>query len=110
MRVHPSPPEAEVVTLHTQPVYTVVMLGFARGFPYLAGTHPALAQVPRLDTPRTRVPAGSVAIAAAQTGIYPTDSAGGWRLLGRTDVVLFDPHRWPPSPLAPGGRVRLRAI
>lgn len=100
----------DVVAWHTEPTYTVVMLGFSRGFPYLAGTHPALADVPRLDTPRTRVPAGSVALAASQTGIYPADSPGGWRLLGRTTATLFDPLAWPPTPLRPGGRVRLRAV
>ena len=85
------------------------MIGFAPGFPYLSGLDPALA-LPRLATPRTRVPAGSVAIGGAQTGIYPRESPGGWRLLGRTPLRLFDPQRDPPSLLAPGDRVRFVAI
>jgi KipI family sensor histidine kinase inhibitor len=85
------------------------MIGFAPGFPYLSGLDPALA-LPRLATPRTAVPAGSVAIGGAQTGIYPRESPGGWRLLGRTPVRLFDPMREPPALLAPGDRVRFRAI
>lgn len=100
----------EVVALHTRPEYTVVMLGFSRGFPYLAGMEPALTGIPRLATPRTRVPAGAVGIALDQTGIYPMASPGGWRLLGSTDAVLFDPERWPPTPLQPGSSVRFRAV
>jgi KipI family sensor histidine kinase inhibitor len=96
---------AEVVARHTAPTYTVACLGFSRGFPYLDGLDPAL-RVPRRDTPRARVPAGSVAIAAEQAGIYPQTSPGGWHLLGRTDVSLFDPDREPPALLAPGNRVR----
>ena len=80
------------------------MIGFAPGFPYLSGLDPSLA-LPRLATPRTRVPAGSVAIGGAQTGIYPRESPGGWRLLGRTPLRLFDPQRASPSLLAPGDRV-----
>lgn len=94
---------------HAAGDYTVAMIGFAPGFPYLAGLDPALA-LPRLATPRTRVPAGSVAIGGAQTGIYPRESPGGWRLLGRTPLRLFDPQRTPPALLAPGDRVRFRAI
>lgn len=100
----------EVVALHTRPEYTVVMLGFSRGFPYLAGLDPALTGIPRLAAPRTRVPAGAVGIALDQTGIYPMASPGGWRLLGSTDAVLFDPERWPPSPLQSGSRLRFRAV
>ena len=96
---------AEVVARHTAPTYTVACLGFSRGFPYLDGLDPAL-RLPRRDTPRARVPAGSVAIAAEQAGIYPQTSPGGWHLLGRTDVPLFDPGREPPALLAPGDRVR----
>ncbi len=98
----------EVVARHSAVTYTVVLLGFSRGFPYLDGTPPPLDRVGRLATPRTRVPAGSLAVAAGQTGIYPADSPGGWHLLGRTDAVLFDPARTPPALLAPGDRVRLR--
>ena len=95
----------EVVALHSSVDYVVAFLGFARGFPYLAGL-PAQLHVPRRDTPRTRVPAGSVAIAHDQCGIYPSASPGGWHLLGTTDTVLFDPDLDPPSPFAPGDLVR----
>lgn len=79
-----------LVTLHAAPVYRVHMLGFTPGFPYLGGLDPRIA-VPRLASPRTRIPAGSVAIGGEQTGIYPLESPGGWRLLGRTPLRLFDP-------------------
>lgn len=89
--------------------YTVAMIGFAPGFPYLFGLDPALA-LPRLSTPRVRVPAGSVGVAGGQTGIYPRESPGGWRLLGRTPLRLFDPGNEPPSALQPGDHVRFVAI
>jgi KipI family sensor histidine kinase inhibitor len=95
----------EVVRRHTEPEYTVAFLGFSPGFPYLVGLDPAL-EVPRRDTPRTSIPAGSVGLAGTQTGIYPTASPGGWQLIGRTDVTLFDPGRDPPALLGPGGRLR----
>ena len=95
----------EVVRRHTAPEYTVAFLGFSPGFPYLVGLDPAL-EVPRRDTPRTSIPAGSVGLAGNQTGIYPTASPGGWQLIGRTDVTLFDPARDPPALLAPGTRLR----
>lgn len=95
----------DVIARHSAPEYSVAMLGFAPGFPYLLGLDPALA-VPRLATPRLRVPAGSVGIGAAQTGIYPRTGPGGWRIVGRTDATLFDPLRDPPALLAPGDRVR----
>lgn len=94
---------------HAAAEYRVAMIGFAPGFPYLAGLPDALA-LPRLATPRTRIPAGSVAIGGRQTGIYPRESPGGWRILGRTPLRLFDPGRAPPALLAPGDRVRFRAI
>ena len=100
---------AELIARHSMGIYTVAMIGFAPGFPYLSGLDPSLA-LPRLATPRTRVPAGSVAIGGAQTGIYPRESPGGWRLLGRTPLRLFDPQRTSPSLLAPGDRVRFVAI
>ncbi len=100
---------AELIARHSAAIYTVAMIGFAPGFPYLSGLDPSLA-LPRLVTPRTRVPAGSVAIGGAQTGIYPRESPGGWRLLGRTPLRLFDPERASPSLLAPGDRVRFVAI
>lgn len=99
----------ELITRHTATTYTVAMIGFAPGFPYLLGLDESLA-LPRLDTPRTQVPAGSVAIGGAQTGIYPRMSPGGWRLLGRTPRVLFDAARAPPSLLSPGDRVRFVPI
>jgi KipI family sensor histidine kinase inhibitor len=95
----------EVVRRHTAPEYTVAFLGFSPGFPYLVGLDPAL-EVPRRDTPRTSIPAGSVGLAGSQTGIYPAASPGGWQLIGRTDVTLFDPGRDPPALLAPGARLR----
>lgn len=98
-----------MVERHVAPLYTVAMIGFMPGFPYLDGLDPALA-LPRLATPRSRVPAGSVGIGGAQTGIYPRESPGGWRLLGRTPLTLFDPAAEPPSRLLPGDRVRFVAI
>lgn len=95
----------EVVARHAAVEYRVAMLGFAPGFPYLLGLDPSLA-TPRLAQPRARVEAGSVAIGGAQTGIYPRPGAAGWRVIGRTDVVLFDPAREPASLLQPGDRVR----
>jgi len=86
----------------------VAFCGFAPGFAYLTGLPPEW-DVPRLPAPRPRVPAGSVALAGGYAGIYPTASPGGWRLVGRTDVVLFDVHRDPPALLAPGTRARLVA-
>jgi inhibitor of KinA len=94
-----------MIHLHSQATYTVYMLGFTPGFPYLGGLPDALA-TPRLKTPRQRVPAGSVGIAGAQTGIYPLATPGGWRLIGWTPVVLFDPTRTPPALMQPGDRVR----
>jgi KipI family sensor histidine kinase inhibitor len=96
---------AEVVRRHTAPEYTVAFLGFSPGFPYLVGLDPAL-EVPRRDTPRTSIPAGSVGLAGNQTGIYPTASPGGWQLIGRTELKLFDPGRDPPALLAPGAHLR----
>jgi KipI family sensor histidine kinase inhibitor len=94
---------------HATAEYTVAMLGFAPGFPYLLGLDPAL-HMTRRATPRTHVPAGSVGIGGAQTGIYPCELPGGWQLIGRTPRVLFDPQREPPCLLAPGDKVRFRAI
>ncbi|OXM74743.1 MULTISPECIES: 5-oxoprolinase subunit PxpB [Amycolatopsis] len=99
----------EVVELHTGATYTVAFTGFAPGFGYLTGLPEPLRQS-RLDTPRTRVPAGSVAIAGEFTGVYPRSSPGGWRLLGHTDAVLFDSRASRPALLAPGDRVRFRRI
>jgi KipI family sensor histidine kinase inhibitor len=100
---------AQLAQRHAAGEYTVAMIGFAPGFPYLLGLDPALA-LPRLATPRTSVAAGSVGIGGAQTGIYPRESPGGWRLIGRTPLVLFDPTQEPPALLAPGDRVRFVAV
>jgi KipI family sensor histidine kinase inhibitor len=81
------------------------MLGFMPGFPYLGPVDPAI-QVPRLSTPRAKVPAGSIGLAGAQTGIYPRESPGGWQIVGRTAEWLFDASRDIPARLAPGDRVR----
>jgi 5-oxoprolinase (ATP-hydrolysing) subunit B len=96
---------AEVIALHAAPTYTVACLGFSRGFPYLDGLDPVL-RLPRRDSPRARVPAGAVAIAADQAGIYPQPMPGGWHVLGHTDAVLFDETAEPPALLAPGDQVR----
>ena len=100
---------SEVVARHVAPTYDVAFCGFAPGFAYLRGVDPALV-VPRHDSPRTRVPAGSVALAAGYTGVYPRSTPGGWQLIGRTDAPLLDPLRDPPALLAPGTRVRFRAV
>lgn len=84
--------QAEIIRRHCAVTYQVQCLGFAPGFPYLRGLDPQL-QTPRLDTPRTMIPAGSVAIAAGQTGIYPLATPGGWNIIGHTDLCLFDPNR-----------------
>lgn len=100
--------EDEVVARHCAVEYRVAMLGFSPGFPYLLGLDPRL-EMPRLDTPRTHVPAGSVGIGGAQAGIYPQAGPGGWRIIGRTTLALFDPLRNPPTLIAPGDRVRFVA-
>jgi KipI family sensor histidine kinase inhibitor len=101
--------EAEVVARHTAATYTVAFCGFSPGFAYLAGLDPLL-HVPRLASPRTRVPAGSVAVADRWTAAYPRESPGGWRLLGRTATPLWDLERDPPALLVPGTSVVLRAV
>ena len=89
---------------HSEPDYLVYLLGFAPGFAYLGDLHPALV-LPRRASPRTRVPAGSVAIAGGQTGVYPLTTPGGWHLLGSTSVSMFDPAREPAALLKAGDRV-----
>lgn len=100
---------ARVVELHTAPTYFVAMLGFAPGFPYLVGLDRRLVTA-RRSTPRPRVPRGSVAIGGEHTGVYPFESPGGWHLIGRTPVTLFDVARDPPSLLEAGDQVRFVAI
>lgn len=99
----------DVVGALTTAELTVAFCGFAPGFGYLTGL-PAELHVPRRSTPRTRVPAGSVALAGPYAGVYPQASPGGWQLVGRTDAVLFDVDRDPPALLAPGTVVRLRQV
>jgi KipI family sensor histidine kinase inhibitor len=94
-----------VVERHGATEFVSAFCGFAPGFAYLAGL-PAAYAVPRLDSPRTKVPTGSVGLAGTWCGVYPSASPGGWRLLGRTDVTLWDPERAEPALLPPGTRVR----
>ncbi len=98
-----------VVALHTAEQYHIYCLGFSPGFP-LCGVLPEKIRVPRRNSPRTEVPAGSVAIAGAQTGIYPTASPGGWNLLGRTPAVLFQLHSEPPLVYQPGDFIQFRSV
>jgi KipI family sensor histidine kinase inhibitor len=97
--------EGDAIRLHTSTPYRVYMLGFLPGFAYLGPVDARIA-MPRLDVPRMRVSAGSVGIAGAQTGIYPCDSPGGWRIIGRTNLRLFDSTRAEPFLLKAGDRVR----
>ena len=99
----------DLVRRHAAGAYTVRFLGFAPGFPYI-GDLPAELAVPRLDSPRTTTPTGSVAIAERYTGIYPAELPGGWRVIGRTPLTLFDPSKDPPALLLAGDRVRFEAI
>ncbi len=101
--------EDDVIRLHTGTVYTVFFLGFVPGFAYLGELPPPL-HIQRLATPRTRVPPGSVAIANAQTGVYPFPTPGGWRLIGRTPLKIFDPARPTMSLLEIGQQVRFTRI
>ena len=98
----------ELVAIHTAAEYRVFFLGFVPGFAY-CGLLDTRIVAPRLERPRERVPAGAVAIADGQTAVYPLDSPGGWRLIGRTELALFDPLRDPPALLRPGDRVRFLA-
>jgi KipI family sensor histidine kinase inhibitor len=100
---------AEIVERHAAPVYVVAFCGFSPGFAYLTGLDPLL-RLPRRSTPRTRVPAGSVAVADEFAGVYPAAGPGGWHLLGCTDAVLWDVERDPPALLPPGTRVRFEAV
>ena len=95
----------EVAAMHAEADFEVAFCGFSPGFAYLTGV-PEPLRVPRLDRPRTAVPAGSVALAGEYTGVYPRRSPGGWRLIGRTSLRVWDPAADPPTPLLPGTRVR----
>jgi inhibitor of KinA len=107
-RLHDLRPD-EVVEIHAGAEYEAFFLGFAPGFAYL-GPLPAPIVTPRLDAPRPRVPAGSVAIAGGQTAIYPAETPGGWRLIGRTDLRPWDVTRDPPALILPGDRVRFLPV
>lgn len=101
--------EKEVVRIHSEKEYPVYMVGFIAGFPYLEKVADEIA-TPRLETPRLKVPAGSVGIAGKQTGIYTRESPGGWRLIGRTPLKLFDSSWSPPALLQPGDIVKFKPI
>jgi len=102
-------PELEVIKIHTQNIYHVFMIGFSPGFPYLGGLDKRL-ECPRLATPRIKVNAGSVAIAGNQTGVYPSESSGGWRIIGKTEIKLFDLSKNIPSILSPGMKIKFVSI
>ena len=99
----------DVIQIHSSADYLVYMMGFTPGFPYLGGMSERIA-TPRLQTPRTLIPAGSVGIAEKQTGVYPVASPGGWQLIGRTPVQLFDPQTEPPVAVEAGDYVRFVSI
>jgi inhibitor of KinA len=106
---HAGIPPEEVVRIHSSPTYHVYFLGFSPGFVYLGGL-PEILHTPRLATPRTSIAGGSVGIAGSQTGIYPVDSPGGWKLIGRTPLRMFDPAATPPTRLQPGDRMKFAPI
>lgn len=99
----------EIIRLHTGTTYTVYMLGFLPGFPYM-GTVPDLLNTPRLNKPRLNIPAGSVGIAGLQTGIYPLASPGGWNIIGQTPLQLFDASQQNPCYFQPGDQVQFTPV
>ena len=101
--------EEQIIDIHSSKPYYVFMIGFSPGFPYLGGLDKRL-ECPRLPTPRVEVPAGSVAIADRQTGIYPFKSSGGWRIIGNTNLKLFDKKNENPSLIKPGIRVKFTPL
>ena len=101
--------EQEVVAIHSATDYLIYMMGFSPGFAYLGGLDERLT-TPRLESPRTQIPAGAVGIAESQTGVYPVASPGGWQLIGRTPLKLFDPARNPPALLSAGDYVRFTPL
>ena len=101
--------EEEVIKLHSEPEYLIYMLGFTPGFTYLGGLNDAI-ETPRLKTPRVKIPAGSVGIAGKQTGVYPIDSPGGWQLIGRTPVKMYDPDREVPILPQAGQYIKFKAV
>ena len=106
---HTKLPAEEIIAIHTGTPYLVYMLGFTAGFPYLGGMSEKIA-TPRLKTPRTKIPAGSVGIAASQTGLYPIESPGGWQLIGRTPIKAFSPQSQNPFLFAAGDYLQFRAV
>lgn len=101
--------EEEVINIHTGTDYLIYMMGFSPGFPYLGGMSDEIA-TPRLDSPRTKIPAGSVGIAGSQTGVYPNESPGGWQIIGQTPLKLYDPQSEKPILLSTGNYVRFKSI
>ncbi|WP_432353551.1 5-oxoprolinase subunit PxpB [Sporosarcina sp. A2] len=101
--------EEDVIDIHTSGIYTVQMLGFAPGFPFLAGMSPRIA-APRRSNPRLQIPPRSVGIAGGQTGIYPIETPGGWQLIGKTPMELFLPEETPPSLLRSGDQLTFFSI
>ncbi len=99
----------EIISLHSEKVYDVYFIGFLPGFMYLGGLNSRLF-VPRLTTPRLRVPKGAVAIGGQQTGIYPCESPGGWHIIGRSPIDFFNPHETNPCFVNPGDQIRFYAI
>ncbi|MEC7920644.1 MAG: 5-oxoprolinase subunit PxpB [Chloroflexota bacterium] len=97
--------QEQIIDIHSSKSYYVFMVGFSPGFPYLGGLDKRL-ECPRLSTPRVEVPAGSVAIADKQTGIYPLKSSGGWRIIGNTNLKLFDETKNNPSLISPGMKIK----
>lgn len=98
-----------IISLHTAKVYLVNFLGFLPGFPYLSGLHKKL-HTPRLETPRLQIPAGSVGIGGAQTGVYPSNSPGGWNIIGQTPLALFNVNQNPPNLLKAGDYIKFESI
>ncbi len=99
----------QVIECHSAPTYHVYMVGFLPGFPYLGGL-PKQLELPRRENPRLKVPQGSIAIAMAMTGVYTLESPGGWHILGRTPVPLWDIRRDPPAPIAAGDKIKFQPI
>jgi KipI family sensor histidine kinase inhibitor len=106
---HSGKTQEEVIKIHTSTEYLIYMLGFTPGFTYLGGMSEEIA-TPRLKTPRVKIPAGSVGIAGSQTGVYPIDSPGGWQLIGRTPVRMYDPDRAAPILPQAGQYIKFYAI
>ncbi len=99
----------EIIKIHSGTDYLIYMIGFLPGFPYLGGLDERIS-TPRLKEPRTRIPSGSVGIGGAQTGVYPVDSPGGWQLIGRTPVKLYDPERAEPIVYSAGDYIRFKPV